>query len=290
MPLLLLLASFSFAAPVVGVSTATVQLGQPFGVQVREAIPAGATLELDLEKTSTDYFSISKAEPDKSAPGVWNLELVPLALGKLHIPIFFKLDYMGKTGGERADVAVDVVEPPMQGEGELADIKAPRAARAALWPWLLALAVFALAFWLWSRVGKAKAEGPREHVVVDHRPPEVIAEEALFTLEASGLWAEKRYKDFYLQLTDILRNYLERRYTMPATKLTTAELYKQMREAELDRAVVSVFRSLFDRADLVKFSKVEPEPGWGESALADARGLVAQTTPKPKPTTAEAAA
>ncbi len=237
-------------------------------------------MTLDLAKSATDFFEINRVDPAKGLVGAWDLELVPLALGQLKLPLYWKVDKGGKTEEARTDVSIEVEAPAAPGD-DISDIKSPRPARPAPWPWLLALAAGALAYWLWSRLKKEDGEGPREHVVVDHRPPEVIAEEALFTLSASGLWQERRYKDFYLRLTDILRQYLERRYAMPATKLTTAELQRLMRHAELDRALILSFKSVFDRADLVKFSKVEPETSWGERDVENARDLVRRTTPAP---------
>jgi hypothetical protein len=98
-------------------------------------------------------------------------------------------------------------------------------------------------------------------------------------LERSPLWGERRFKDYYLKLTDVLRHYLERRFGMPATRLTTAELYRQVRVAELDRASVALFKDVFDRADLVKFAKIAPDADWGAKDLGAARSLVNQTTP-----------
>jgi hypothetical protein len=83
-------------------------------------------------------------------------------------------------------------------------------------------------------------------------------------------------------LTDILRIYLERRLRIPATRLTTAELYRHARQAEFDRPMTALFKDIFDRADLVKFAKAAPEPDWGLRDLDGARRLVNDTTPKPE--------
>lgn len=259
----MLLASLAFAAD------PGAQLGAPVAVTI--LAPSGATAP-DLERSATDFFSIMKAEPAKAVSNAWDIELVPLALGKLKLPIYWK-------GSDAPTmVALEVSEPPSQSE-ELGDIKSPRPARPALWPWLLAALAGALAFYLWTRMKGNPPAQTAERVIVDHRPPEVIAEEALFTLEASGLWSEKRYKDFYLRLTEILRDYLERRYAFPATKLTTAEVSSLLRDAQLDRALILSFRAVFDRADLVKFSKLEPDETWGKRDVEQARGLVKNTTP-----------
>lgn len=249
---------------------------------MRAATGPGESLSLDLERSTTDFFTITNAAPDPSAPGVWNVTLVPLALGKLKLPLYWKVSRGAASGEIETDVALEVVEPAGPPASELADIKRPIAARPALWPWLLALLGFIAAWQLWRR---AAARGGEEASAGDEKealPPEVVAEYELSALASSTLWDEGRFKEFYARMTDTLRRYLERRYAMSATKLTTHELYREMRQAELDAGLIRDFRALFDRADLVKFSKILPERAWGSADVDAALRLVRETTPKPR--------
>ena len=152
------------------------------------------------------------------------------------------------------------------------------AAKGPLWPWLVgALVVAAGTWWLSRRKPAAPAE--EAPAARDDRPAELRAEQELAALEASGLWAQGRHKEHSLRLTDILRRYLESRFPFPATRLTTAELHRALRAIELDRAVVALFKSLFDRADLVKFAKVQAEPQWGARDFEEARRFIKETSP-----------
>jgi flavodoxin len=51
---------------------------------------------------------------------------------------------------------------------------------------------------------------------------------------------------------------MEKRYQMSVFDKTTAELYKQLRESDIDRKVVMEIKELFDDCDLVKFAKYVP--------------------------------
>jgi hypothetical protein len=291
--LLLCAAPLRAAEPAVSlrVSTSAAALAQPVEIDAGAVLPPGAKLALDLDRTTTDYFSVAKTEalPFKDGSEGVKVTVLPLAIGRITIPLYWAVETAGSsvTIKEATPVVLDVADPLAQ-EKEAApiDIKEPRAARPALWPWLLAALIGAALWELWRRRKTAAALEPAP-LPVDNRPAEIIAFSELDELERSSLWGENRFKDFYLKLTDVLRHYLERRFGMPATRLTTAELYRQIREAELDRASVALFKDIFDRADLVKFAKIAPDPDWGGKDLGGARMLVTQTTPMP-PAPAEA--
>jgi len=269
-------------------STTSVILGEAVPLRVTARLPAGVSLALNLERSTTDDFAINKVDDlgVKDSSGTRSqeidLHIMPLALGRVPIPLFWTATGpQGQAEVAGQPLSLDVASPPglAQGEPSLVDIKEPRKARPALWPWVLA-ALVCLAAWWYYRRRKTTAESAVEAPPPDDRPAEVIALDDLSKLAASALWSTGRFKDYYFRLTEILRQYVERRYNMPATRLTTSELYRQMRQAELDRPLITLLKDIFDRADLVKFAKIAPETDWGEKDLAGARSLVEQTTPR----------
>jgi len=292
---LLLLASSALAANTTAtldmrVSTTSAVLARPVELTVSARLPAGVSLRLNLERSTTDSFAISKVEAGevKSQGGEasqdFKLEIVPLALGALPVPLYWTAEGPGGSQELQAPpLTLQVADPPSfkADKPDLLDIKEPRAARPALWPWLLAAALGAAAWELYRRRKLRALEQLSAGPAPDDRPSDVIALAELADLEGSGAWDGGQYKNFYLRLTDILRRYLERRFGLPATRLTTAELYRHARQAELDRTATALFKDIFDRADLVKFAKIAPEADWGARDLAGARRLVEQTTPKP---------
>ena len=259
-------------APALSLSTTTAQLGVPVAAVVVSA------LEPDLEASTTDTFAIALAgqpKPDpKAGDGAkdWPLQIIPLAIGKLDVEVKWK-----QASAPPATATLMVPEPNLPPDADVADIKKPVRARPALWPWLLALLAAAAAWWWWKNRKPATHAAAEAGPAPDDRPADVIALEALAALEASGLWGQGQHKEFYARLTDALRAYLERRFGMPALKLTTWELARQLREAELERGAVQLFKTVFDRADLVKFAKIVPEAGAGPLDLEAARKLVAAT-------------
>jgi hypothetical protein len=289
-----LLAALSLAAAGVWGETveltspsSSVVLGEPVAVQATAALEAGASLALDLPSSTTDNFAITGVRelPGTAPAGSrrFEVQIIPLDVGQRAFPLYWTVTGAGSTRTLSAKLQLDVREPPGAAKAQdVKDIKPPRAARPRLWPFLLMAALVAAA-WYWGtwrkrrRLGPAAAAGPEP----DSRPPEVIAESELARLESSGLWDQSRHKEFYGELTDILRRYLERRCAFPATRETTTEIQRRLRGRDFDRQLLTVFKELFDRADLVKFSKVAAQTIWGAADLAAARRLVRESTPRP---------
>jgi hypothetical protein len=102
-------------------------------------------------------------------------------------------------------VSFDVREAELPKESDISDIKEPRRARPAIWPWLLAAALAFAGWKAWERWKARRLEtGEAALPAEPPLPPEVVAEKAIGELLASGLW-EKSQPAYYLRLTDILR-------------------------------------------------------------------------------------
>lgn len=267
-------------------STTSALLGEPVTISGTIRHSEDRDLVLSLAASATEAFTISSAaqEPGEVRGGKrvqrFKLEILPLAVGK--VPIATSWELKSQAGPKlfaSPPIFLDVNEPPLDPLLRLRDIKGPRPARSLLWPWLAAAALAAGAYALLRRLRRKGSAEVREARVLDARPPDVIALSELALLESSGLWAQARHKEFYIRLTDILRRYLESRYGIPATRLTTVELARHLRHAEIDRGVSSSLKEVFDRADLVKFAKIVPPPGWGSQDLEASRALVRETTP-----------
>ena len=118
----------------------------------------------------------------------------------------------------------------------------------------LAFLIFAIAgYLLWRKLrGKGEAE------FVDLRSAWEIAFEKLAILEQKKLIDEEKFKEFYLELTDILRAYLGRMYARNIVDMTTAEFFSGYTSIGIPAAAEQELKELFEHADLAKFAKYIP--------------------------------
>ena len=67
-----------------------------------------------------------------------------------------------------------------------------------------------------------------------------------------------KIKEYYSELSDILRRYLDRRFGFQTLELTTFEILNLLKEKNFERNVLEKAKLLFENSDLVKFAKYSP--------------------------------
>ena len=133
--------------------------------------------------------------------------------------------------------------------------------------------------WVGYKKWKQRTIAPVVQKVV--QPPHIVAERLLQELNAKQLWQKGEIKEFYSELSYILRGYLEGQFTMPALESTTDELIASLQKRQFEGIVVDKTRGLLQTADLVKFAKGEPPVEVHDRFWHDAVAVVELTKPKP---------
>ena len=111
----------------------------------------------------------------------------------------------------------------------------------------------------------------------DKRPAHIIALEQLQKLTTEQLWQQGKVKLYYTELTDILRQYIENRYHIPALEQVTHQIIKDMKNASVSEQSLMQFKEILELADLVKFAKAEPLQNENELCLKNALEFVEKT-------------
>jgi hypothetical protein len=109
--------------------------------------------------------------------------------------------------------------------------------------------------------------------------PQERAMRLLNELEQQQLWQTNRIKEYYVQLTDILRSYIEERFHTPAMELTTDELLQKAKMHPELRAYYDQLANILYTSDLAKFAKAQPLPHEHTSTMELTKQLIIQTKP-----------
>jgi len=143
---------------------------------------------------------------------------------------------------------------------DVRDIKGPIEFKSgkAIYYYLGALAIILLgvAGYLYWR---GKKKGMLGAVPVDLRRPWEIAYEELALLKEKNYPTEGKAKQFYVELTEIVRAYLGRIYGIPVLDMTTEEFLACIVEGNITEELFNRLKISLDFADLVKFAKLIPE-------------------------------
>ena len=99
-------------------------------------------------------------------------------------------------------------------------------------------------------------------------------------LEARALLNEGKVKEFYSELADILRRYLDRRFQMETLELTTFEILKGLKEKEFDAGLTEKIKELLEHSDLVKFAKFIPPCSAADTMTGHLKEAVEKTLPQ----------
>lgn len=167
----------------------------------------------------------------------------------------------------------------------IADIKGPLDMEYSLldwlkehWLWVVGvLAAIALVFGIIYWLKKKKPAPVVREIPKPKIPAHIIAFRKLDELQEKKLWQNDRVKDYHIELSDILREYLENRYYVQALEQTTWEIMQSLKKIDCDEENKSRLRQLLTLSDLVKFAKEKPLSVENETCLSDAYQFVKAT-------------
>lgn len=152
------------------------------------------------------------------------------------------------------------------------DVPLARSWRWVVWAALACALCLLLGFLLYRRV-KHRVEKLPPPV-----PPGTWAFTQLRILEEERLIEQGFYHAFYSRLSDIVRQYIERRFSLMAPERTTEEFLREMRHSPvLHDDHQRLLRDFLESADRVKFALYEPGREEAENAFSAARNFVDET-------------
>jgi hypothetical protein len=109
-----------------------------------------------------------------------------------------------------------------------------------------------------------------------------VALRELDRIKDEKIWQKDKIKEYYSQVTEVLRVYIEDRFGIPAMEQTSGEIFTSF---EINKNLISDKTLLYlgrilPLADLVKFAKYFPFPDDHNIVLANAYLFVNDTKPE----------
>lgn len=155
-------------------------------------------------------------------------------------------------------------------------------------------------YWIWYVIALVIAGGITAYLLLRKKnikavftpaekpiPPYEAAMAQLERLRLRKLCERGQEKEFYTELTDILRVYLQRRFGINAMEMTTTQIKRAVRDNDTTRNSTERMARILEMADFVKFAKVRPLPEDNTSSFNSAVAFIEDTRPQPEPDPAE---
>ncbi len=120
-------------------------------------------------------------------------------------------------------------------------------------------------------------------LIVKHIPAHQKALTAIDKIKQNRMQNSENQKEYYTQLTDTLRKYIEERFGFSAMEMTSTEIIARLRNTG-DPTMISELRELFNTADLVKFAKHSTLINENDLNLVNAVNFIDQTKTQEKET------
>lgn len=146
--------------------------------------------------------------------------------------------------------------------------------------WIFIVIVLAICAFLWGYRNYGK-EGIKSILSKPEPKPWEVALSSLSVLKTKKLWEKGMEKEYFTDLTDILRVYLFKRFGINAMEMTTRQIMDKIYESDL-RDKKDYIKQILNVADFVKFAKVRPLPADSIAAYANAVKFIEETIPEEK--------
>ncbi|PBI92513.1 hypothetical protein BSF41_09970 [Flavobacterium sp. ACN2] len=205
-----------------------------------------------VKKDATNYELIKKYGLTQFDSGRYTIPRIKILIDK-------KPFYSDSIKVEVAAVKVDTLQQKMY---DIKDISSVDEGMGNWWIYtLIILAILGIGAFVYWYVKKRQLKKIEEEV---YKTPIEKATSLLNNLEQKELVQKGEIKEYYSELTDIARNYIEEAIHIPAMESTTSELIAAIREASTKKKMtltpetVENLERVLRQADLVKFAKSKP--------------------------------
>lgn len=150
------------------------------------------------------------------------------------------------------------------------------------WGWYLLAAILIaggiVGYLLITKKGRAVILPAKKPV-----PPYELAMRQLNELKEQHLCENGQEREFYTRLTEILRDYLARRFGINAMEMTSSQIVSILESNAETKLPNRYMKQILEIADFVKFAKVRPLPDDNVKAFSSAMQFVEDTRPLPEP-------
>lgn len=234
-----------------------------------------------LSRSGVDTF-----ENEQTLKQIQSYLITSFDSGSYRIPPFwFRFNMNGRIDSIPSNgVTLNVFTMPVDTTKGPTDIKMPYAAPVTLkevTPYILGVILAgAIIFFILYSLKRRKKNKPLFTMPKKPKEPaHVIALRELDRIKQEKLWQQEKVKEYYSQITETIRVYIEDRFNIPAMEQTSDETLISFRKqkTQVKEKSFEKLDQILKLADLVKFAKFNPAPEENNMTLVNAYFFVDET-------------
>jgi len=258
----------------------TMTIAETVLLELEAAIESGYEVQMPKVDKVLENFGIvdwdnlgDKLDPNDRIVSTYQYRLEPFLSGTYPIPAFtFEFydvnspeDKKYELTTEPIDIEVTSLLGKQRDELKIEDIEGVLEMpmqKSFAWLWVLGVVVLTSAAGLWLYLRRKRVK----ELVRIFKPAHELAYERLRILVNEDLVGAGRIKEFYERISDILRHYIEHRFSLRAPEMTTEEFLAELVNTDVLRkespglpaAEKQRLGEFLQHCDLVKFAKHNP--------------------------------
>lgn len=243
-----------------------------------------------LERSKIDTFELDDESFQKQ---IQSFLITSFDSGSYRIPPFwFKIDLDGRLDSIPSNgVTLNVYSMAIDTTRGPTDIKYPYDAPVTLKeviPYILGIILIAaILFFIFYAIKRKKNNKPL--FVIPKKPKEpahIVALRELDRIKNEKIWQQGKTKQYYSEVTETLRKYIEDRFEIQAMEQTSDETIESFRKQKglLKDKTFENLGKILKLADLVKFAKYQTLPDDDNMTLVNAYFFINDTKPEEKKT------
>jgi len=264
------------------------KLGEPVEVIVTAKGEEGVEYKLPEKLDLGPFVELGRERKKKGDEYIFTLKVVVYEeVGEVTLP-GFKIEGEKPGSGSGTTEALEVPEAKLTVRSMLTGVEKPEprdiAGPVAVWVsdyrlvvYLGLVLLFAAGAWVVRRHRFGVGAGQR---LVDLPPPRMahqIAYDKLHKIVEDDLLKKGRFREYFIRVSETVREYLGNRYGFFAMDLTSRELVDELRDRPTPGLEIAGLKTLLQDSDMVKFAKLEPTDEMSSSAIDTAYSLVNAT-------------
>jgi len=235
-----------------------------------------------------DYNTFEKKLKNKNYLKI-TYTLTTYFLGPFEIPSI-EIKYINKKNNKQGSIKTEpltiTVVPVKRTPSDIDDIRDIKNViylKNYIWLYILIVIIILVAGILLYIYAKKYLKQPVKEIFVKPetpKPPHIIALKKIEALKNKNYLKEKKYKIFYFELNEILREYLNKRYEIKTLERTSFEIMRDLKKVidnQKEKDLLKNFDKFFQNTDRVKFAKYKPTPNENKGIVDLAISLINQT-------------
>lgn len=247
-----------------------VVFAEPFKLSF--VLPEKATF--DGENLSQKDFEILSLTQDQKNPLLTEITVLPLGL---QVSTLTALGFITPNGEriETETLEIKIKEIPSKIK-DLIDIRGPYRPFNILGLIIFLLLVALVTVGIIYLIRRKKRPAPLNLTAYEkqEQPMHEIALSQLDILIQSDLWEKNKYKLYYSEISDILRQFLSARFNFEAQKMTARELFKKLKTIPDFKFDFNALKNLQQSISLVKFARVIPTVEDRDKVIKTAKEMI----------------